>query len=119
MKKNRIEILLASGLADCYMITSPENQYYYSGFTGGEATLVMTKNERLLFTDSRYMVQAKGEAPDFLVIDIASLKAIDYVMDKKNSDFEPSIYRNESSAITFSSNEVLENLVLSLIALLR
>ena len=30
----------------------------------------------------------------------------DYVMDKKNSDFEPSIYRNESSAITFSSNEV-------------
>lgn len=83
MKKNRIEILLASGLADCYMITSPENQYYYSGFTGGEATLVMTKNERLLFTDSRYTVQAKGEAPDFLVIDIASLKAIDYVMDKK------------------------------------
>ena len=30
----------------------------------------------------------------------------DYVMDKKNSDFEPSIYRNESSTITFSSNEV-------------
>ena len=30
----------------------------------------------------------------------------DYVMDNKNSNFEPSIYRNESSAITFSSNEV-------------
>lgn len=30
----------------------------------------------------------------------------DYIMDKKNSDFEPSIYRNENSAITFSSNKV-------------
>lgn len=30
----------------------------------------------------------------------------DYVMDNKNSNFEPSVYRNESSMITFSSNEV-------------
>lgn len=30
----------------------------------------------------------------------------DYVLDNKNSKFEPSIYRNESSTITFSSNEV-------------
>ncbi len=81
--KNRIKILLASCLADCYMITSPENLFYYSGFTGGEATLLMTKDERLLFTDSRYTVQAKGEAPDFFVIDIAEQKAIDYLMDKK------------------------------------
>lgn len=53
------------------LITSPENIYYFSGFTGGEGALFIDKNRRLLFTDSRYTVQAHGQAPDFEIIDIA------------------------------------------------
>lgn len=35
----------------------------------------------------------------------------DFVMDKKNSEYEPSIYRNESSTITFSSNKVSNQMI--------
>lgn len=53
------------------LITSPENIYYFSGFTGGEGALFIDENRRLLFTDSRYTVQAHEQAPDFEIIDIA------------------------------------------------
>lgn len=53
------------------LITSPENIYYFSGFTGGEGALFIDQNRRLLFTDSRYTVQAYEQAPDFEIIDLA------------------------------------------------
>ncbi len=75
----RISCLLSSQPVKTIYITSPENLYYYSGFTGGEGALVLTESARLLFTDSRYLVQASAEAPDFQVIDIAETKAADYL----------------------------------------
>ncbi len=77
MFQNRIEAFLGKIDADCLFITSPENLRYFSGFTGGEATLLVTKTERLLYTDSRYLIQAAEEAPDFQVIDIAGVRASD------------------------------------------
>lgn len=72
MYQNRIEKLLQSDTLCAYLITSPENLYYFSGFTGGEGALFIDKDNRKLFTDSRYTLQAKEEAPDFVVIDIAT-----------------------------------------------
>jgi len=76
----RVEVLLSAQKADYYMISSPENLYYYSGFTGGEGTLLIHQEKHLLFTDSRYTVQAKEEAPDFEVIDVAGQKPIDFLV---------------------------------------
>jgi len=47
------------------IITSPANIFYYSGFTSEDATLFITKQRRILVTDSRYTYQAKLEAPDY------------------------------------------------------
>ncbi len=66
------------------LITSDENCFYYSGFTGGDSFLFITEDFKGLFTDGRYTVQAKQEAPDFEVFDrdvIGNLKKI--VEDKK------------------------------------
>ena len=41
MYTKRTEALSASVKADMIYITSPENLQYYSGFTGGEAWLVL------------------------------------------------------------------------------
>ena len=73
----RICALLAMTAAETVYITSPENLRYYSGFTGGEGALILKKEERLLFTDSRYLLQAAEEAPDFTIVDVAKSKAVD------------------------------------------
>lgn len=81
MFKNRMEHLLQKTAVDAVYITSPENLFYYSGFTGGEGALVITGREPALFTDSRYFVQAREEAPDFTVIDITKTRPTAYIKD--------------------------------------
>ena len=51
------------------LITSDETCFYYSGFTGGDSFLLISEDFKGLFTDGRYTVQAKEEAPDFEVFD--------------------------------------------------
>ncbi len=61
------------------LITSDENCFYYSGFTGGDSFLFISQGYRGLFTDGRYTHQAKCEAPDFEIIDkdvISALKKV-------------------------------------------
>ena len=48
-----------------FYITSRANIFYYSGFTSADASLLITKNRAVIITDSRYITQAKTEAPDF------------------------------------------------------
>jgi len=77
--ETRIKTLLQTENIGAYLITSPENIYYFSGFTGGEGALFIDKNNKKLFTDSRYTVQAKEEAPDFEIIDTAHLPVSQYL----------------------------------------
>ena len=56
---------------DVVLIDSPENLYYYSGFTGGEAMLVMFTHGNssvYIITDSRYYEQVCKECPDIPLI---------------------------------------------------
>lgn len=50
---------------DAVLITSPHNMRYFSGFSGGEGAVVITKDKDLLFTDSRYTEQAGAETSAF------------------------------------------------------
>ncbi|MBE7035503.1 MAG: aminopeptidase P family protein [Ruminococcaceae bacterium] len=79
MYTTRINTLLSRlpNEADGVLITSPENLRYFSGFTGGEGALVLSGQEKKLLTDSRYVLQAAEEAPDFSVIDTAETKLLD------------------------------------------
>ena len=43
------------------------NVRYLTGFTGSEAAVLLTRNERHLFTDGRYKTQAKQQAPGFRI----------------------------------------------------
>lgn len=53
-------------------ISSYPNIFYYSGFTSEDARLLITKDRQILFTDSRYTVQAKQQSPEFEVYDISA-----------------------------------------------
>ncbi len=52
---------------DGVLLTSPHNMRYFSGFSGGEGAVWISPKSRIVFTDSRYIEQAQGEAPDFEV----------------------------------------------------
>ncbi len=54
------ERLLAFGI-DAFFITSLENIYYLTGFSGSAAYMAVTANKALLTTDGRYLEQAEKE----------------------------------------------------------
>lgn len=53
------------------LISGYPNIFYYSGFTSGDAYLLISKDRRIIITDSRYTIQAKEQAKDFDVADIS------------------------------------------------
>ena len=73
--KNRLEKLLAGlgekGL-DGILISQPENRRYLSGFDGSAGFLIITEKRSILATDSRYIVQARSQAPDYEILTITS-----------------------------------------------
>ncbi len=97
MYTQRLKKLVSVIPANATLILSPENLYYFSGFTGGEGMLYIDKSRLLLFTDSRYTVQAQEEAPDFEVIDTANLSTSEFL--KQQGD---KAYGFEDDYVTFS-----------------
>ncbi|OEH85641.1 hypothetical protein BHU72_02260 [Desulfuribacillus stibiiarsenatis] len=64
MFQNRLEKLrqlLQKQSLDAYITTKQENRQYISNFTGTSGYLLVTANDAVLFTDSRYMEQAKEQ----------------------------------------------------------
>ena len=65
LNKLRQSIIRSEDNLDALLIYQPENRRYISGFTGSEAMLLVTPDQAVIATDSRYWEQAEHEAPDF------------------------------------------------------
>jgi len=62
----RLRKIMGDSKLDSVMISDPANIFYLSGFTSGDdGKLLITDTEQLLFTDSRYEIQAKEECHGF------------------------------------------------------
>lgn len=99
----RIHDLLASVQADVVYITSPENMRYYSGFTGGEGVLILREDAFLLFTDSRYTLQAAAEATDFTIHKTEDYKPTDCLR-----EFAPDAIGFESEFMTVAASALFD-----------
>ena len=53
---------------DALLVSQPENRRYLSGFTGSSGWLLVSQQKAILATDFRYVEQAKGESPDFEIV---------------------------------------------------
>ena len=53
---------------DAFLVSTPENRRYLSGFTGSAGYLLVTQDRAALFTDSRYTEQAGKQSPEFQVM---------------------------------------------------
>jgi len=105
MYTERLKKLVSVIPANATLIFSPENLYYFSGFTGGEGMLFIDKSKLLLFTDSRYTVQARSESPNFEVIDTAQLSVSEFL--KQQGD---KAYGIEDDYVTFGKYASLKKL---------
>jgi Xaa-Pro aminopeptidase len=64
-RTDRLVELLAERELDSLLVTELLNVRYLTGFTGTNGAAVVTPEERLFFTDFRYVEQARGQVPDF------------------------------------------------------
>lgn len=79
MSLSRIERLrtaFTEAELDAVLITSVENIRYISGFTSSDGAVLVTREECLLFTDFRYVIQAKEQAPDFTLCEITAANMV-------------------------------------------
>ena len=52
---------------DGFLVSSPENRRYYSGFSGSAGYLVVSQAQAVLGTDFRYVEQAGRQAPNYRI----------------------------------------------------
>lgn len=73
--KSRLQKLrqkLAEREVDAFLISQAENRYYLSGFDGSDGFLLITPQDTILATDSRYIEQAGRQAPDYQIFQITN-----------------------------------------------
>ncbi len=60
---DRLRGLLAVAECDLFLLNSPPQLRYYTGYSGDSAWLLISEKRCLFFTDGRYTTQAAGEIP--------------------------------------------------------
>ncbi len=55
---------------DAFLVSTPENRRYLSGFTGSAGYLLISRDDAVLATDFRYVEQAQKQSPDYRVLRI-------------------------------------------------
>ncbi len=62
---DRLRSKLAEYKLESILVSKPENRFYLSGFDGSSGFLFINRGRNILATDSRYLEQAKEQAPDY------------------------------------------------------
>ena len=69
---NKLRQKLAEKEIDGIFVSQPENRYYLSGFDGSSGFLLITPQNAILATDSRYLEQAKIQSPDYKIFQVTN-----------------------------------------------
>lgn len=84
---------------DAVLVSSSANNQYFSGFTGTSARLFLTPQERILFTDFRYTIQAKVQSKGFFEVQ-------EVPRGKERFALKEAIARNHCSRVGFEDESV-------------
>lgn len=68
MNKDKLLRWMQEENFDAFLMLSDANRRYFSGFTGSNGYLIITKNESILITDQRYTEQAAMQATGFTIV---------------------------------------------------
>ena len=70
MRLTKLRAVLPEQEIDAILVGQPQNRRYLSGFTGSAGWLLITAEQTLIATDSRYYEQVGREAPEFELVKI-------------------------------------------------
>ena len=96
---NSIRKSLSKSDIDTAFISSKDNIRYYSGFTGTLAFLLITENKSIIITDSRYIVRAQEESPDY---EIYQLKSGDNWIENSTNQTKSKVIGFEGNFVSFN-----------------
>lgn len=84
----KLRSFLVKNKLDSMLVTDLKNVFYYSGYKGTSAYLIIGLDFLYLITDFRYITQAKMQCPHYEIIDVknADLKAM--TANLKHTGFE-------------------------------
>lgn len=109
--KDQVSALHLDGI----LIQNPFNRKYISGFSGSAGILFISNESSILFTDFRYIEQAKKQAPDFQIVNHTTrglYKELNELIQKENIK----TLGFESETVTFNEyKEYEKNLSVSMI----
>lgn len=74
MHEKRIDRLISAMQtrgADAVLIASPENRFFFSGFTGETGAILVTEKSRTLFVEQRYTLQATMETSGLSIVNVS------------------------------------------------
>ena len=109
--ENRIAKLrnhMADEKIDSVIIKDLKNVYYYSGYTGTSAYLLITLDKLYIFTDFRYIEQCESQCPLYEICDVSKVKIEDYLSKLSNTGFENlSISYNDYLELNKKANKLI------------
>jgi Xaa-Pro aminopeptidase len=65
---NKLRELFSGEGIDAFLVTSPENRFYLTGFTGSSGSVLVTEKDVFMITDFRYDEQAQRQSPHCSVV---------------------------------------------------
>lgn len=109
IRYEKLKKLLEEKKLDAVLVSDGYNMRYLSGFTGGTGYLLITKNSKTLFTDSRYTIAATAQAPDYSVVEVDAgrdyCKFINQVLETENI----AVLGFEANQVRYSTYEMLKD----------
>lgn len=81
---NQLKKQLQEYRLDSFLVTSPTNIYYLSGFTGDEGLLLVTENETYLISDQRFEIELNEQKNAIPVITRNYLESACEILKKEN-----------------------------------
>ena len=104
---NKLKEKLKEDKVEAFLITNEINIRYVTGFTGAESILLITQKNDYLFTDFRYLEQAKQDVPWVRIVErkVSLIKTICRKLERLNIK---KLYI-ESLYITFNQYSEIKN----------
>lgn len=93
------------------LVSSPENAAWMTGFTGSSANIVVTPQDALFITDSRYKLQAQEQVSDMPVASFASPVKLDDFVSEQLKNMGLSQVGFESANVSYEQYEKLKGLL--------
>ncbi|MFP4017389.1 MAG: M24 family metallopeptidase [Halanaerobiales bacterium] len=103
----RVHKIMDENNLDGFLIESPENRYYLSGFTGTAGRLLFTEDKNYFLTDFRYVEQAREQTEGYEVYQIN--KNFELKLDELIQENGIKRLGFESKAITFLQYQKYED----------